>query len=271
MSETALGQMTNAPLALVLAQLRFSPYLSIGTAMPAIQDALRKSYPVFRKSQIQTLEFGPGPSAPNVTTVERFTFVNADNREGFVAQQDSLVFLATQYRTFDDFAEKHRTVLECFQRLVPDLFVERLGLRYVDVIVPRTNERPEQYVVEGLQGCLLETIAPVAFQSQYVANWKLSDGAMKFRFINGVRKPFMPPDLQPLELNPAEVIQKAVDVSKQGTPIGLLDFDRVRDHRGTFEAAQVIDAFAAMHDDASQAFKRAMSPLAKEVWNSANT
>jgi uncharacterized protein (TIGR04255 family) len=263
--------MANAPLALVLAQLRFSPYLSIGSAMPSIQDALRKSYPVFRKSQIQTLEFGPGPSAPNVTTVERFNFVDADNREGFITQQDSLVFAATRYRTFDDFAAKHRAVLECFERLVPDLFVERLGLRYVDVVVPQMGERPEQYVVEGLQGCHVESIAPVAFQSQYVANWKLSDGAMKFRFVNGVRKPFMPPDLQPIELDPAEVIAKAIEASKQGTPIGLLDFDRVRDHRGTFKAAKVLDDFAAMHGDASQAFKRAMSSLARMVWNSANT
>lgn len=271
MSDAALGQMANAPLALVLAQVRFSPYLTIGNAIPAIQEALRKAYPVFRKSQMQTIEFGPGSGAPNISAVERFNFVDADNREGFIAQQDSLVFLATKYKTFDDFETKHRVVLECFERLLPDLFVERLGLRYVDVIVPREGERPEAYVIEGLQGCHLETFAPIAFQSQYVANWKLNDGSMKFRFINGVRKPFLPPDLHPVELGTPEVIQKALEASNANIPIGLLDFDRMRDHRGSYEAAKVLELFAAMHGDASQAFKRSMSPLAKKVWNSTST
>ncbi len=270
MTDAALGQMANAPLALVLAQVRFSPYLTIGNAIPTIQDALRKAYPVFRKSQTQTIEFGPG-GAPTISAVERFNFVDADNREGFIAQHDSLVFLATRYKTFDDFEAKHRIVLECFERTLPDLFVERLGLRYVDVIVPRKGENPEAYVIEGLQGCRLETFTPLAFQSQYVANWKLPDGAMKFRFTSGVRKPFLPPDLHPIELGIPEVIQRAIEASKSNIAIGLLDFDRMREHRGTFTATQVLEMFSAMHSDASLAFKRAMSPLAKETWNSAIT
>src|SRR5258708_1337378 len=168
-----LGQMANAPLALVLAQVRISPYLSIGNSIPAIQDALRSAYPVYRKGQIQTIEIAFGANAPKINTLDRHQFVDADNRIAFIVQQDSIVFMATRYETFEDFEAKHRVVLDCVQQHINDVFAEGLGLLYVDVIVPRRGERPEQYVVDGLTGCSVETFTPsVAFQSQYVAHWR---------------------------------------------------------------------------------------------------
>ncbi len=263
-NDVALGQMPNAPLALVLAQVRFSPYLTIGNSIPAIQDALRKNYPLFRKSQIQSLEI-TGAGAPNISSVDRWDFVDQDNREGFIVQQDSLTFLATRYKTFEDFAEKQYVVLSCFENTVKDVFVERLGLRYVDVIVPRGGEQPEQYVVDGLRGCSLEMYSPLQFRSQYVGRWNLDSGAMTLRFINGAPKPYLPPDLQPLELGIPEIIEKASTASGR---VGTLDFDRALEHRGLYSASKISELFAGMHADASNVFKRAMSPLAKEVWNS---
>jgi uncharacterized protein (TIGR04255 family) len=270
MTTRALGQMANAPLALVLAQVRFSPYLTIADAMPALQNELRRDYPVFKRNQIQALDFGAGASPPNVSVIQRFNFSDTDNREGFIVQQDSLVFLVTRYKTFDDFERKHRIILDCFERIVPDLYVERLGLRYVDVIVPRKDERPEHYLVEGLRGCAIEMEEePTGFQSQYVATWKLKDGQMKFRFVNGLRTPpFLPPDLHPLELGVPEVIQRGADAASAGRSVGVLDFDRLKQHRGLYRSAEVSKLFSSMHNDASVAFKRSMSPLAEKVWNS---
>lgn len=262
-----LGQMTNAPLALVLAQVRISPYLTIGSCIPAIQDALRGTYPAYRKSQMQTIEFGPG-TAPNITTADRHHFVDADNRVGVIVQQDSIVFAATRYETFESFEAKHRVVLECLEKNVRNLFVEKLGLRYIDVIVPRKDEGPEQYVVEGLRGAKFEVGSPVASSAQYVAQWKLENGAMKFRFLTGVRSPFLPKDVQTLELGTPEVIQKAQAAYNEKRQIGVFDFDRSVDHRGSYHSSRLLELFAAMHADASKAFKRAMSNLAEQVWNS---
>jgi uncharacterized protein (TIGR04255 family) len=260
----ALGQMANAPLVLVLAQVRFSPYLSIGKSISAIQDAIRRTYPAFRKGQMQTIEIAPGSPMPSISTTERWDFADAENRECFIVQQSSLVFLATRYKTYGDFASRHSIVLECFERTVPDVFVEGLGLRYVDLIVPREGERPEEYVVEGLRGCLLE-IEAQAFQARHIARWKVDDGLITFRYVSGARPPFLPPDLQPLELEAPEVIKRAL-ASK--APIGMMDFDRMLDHRGQFRASEISKLFTRMHDDASKVFKRAMSPFAESIWNS---
>src|SRR5262249_33042198 len=265
-----LGQMANAPLALVLAQVRISPYLTIGNSVPAIQDTLRSVYPVYRKGQMQTLEISFGANAPKISTLDRHQLVDAENRVAFVIQQDSIVFMATRYKTFEDFEEKHRVVLDCIQKHVKDVFVEGLGLRYVDVIVPRENERPEQYVVDGLTGCAVDTFEAAAFQSQYVAHWRLKDGGMTFRFTNGARPPFLPPDIQPLELGIPEIVQRAAAASEKTTRIGLFDFDRVVEYRGSYDSGQVSKLFSGMHADHSTAFKGAMRELAEDVWNSKN-
>ena len=263
---TALGQMANAPLALVLAQVRFSAYLTIANAIPAIQDALRRDYPVFRKGLIQTIEFGSG--APNVNNIERFDFADADNRQGFIVTPDSLVYVTTRYKTFEDFESKHRNVLDSFEKIVPDVFVERLGLRYIDVIVPRENEEPSDYVIDGLKGCAISRQETLKFSSQYIANWVLKGGAMKFRFISGVREPFMPADMREIALAPAEIINRAASAKKDDkVSIGVLDFDRMMEHKGLMRATEVSKLFSTMHEDASVAFKQSISKLAERVWN----
>jgi uncharacterized protein (TIGR04255 family) len=210
-----------------------------------------------------------GGSAPKITSADRHEFADAENRLAIVVQQDSLVFMATRYETFESFEGQHKVVLDCIGSHVANAFVEGLGLRYVDVIVPRDGEKPEQYVGDGLKGTAVDTFSPIAFQSQYVAQWKLKDGAMKFRFTNGARPPFLPPDIQPLELAVPEIVQRALKAaSDTKIRVGLFDFDRVFDHRGPYDSAQISAIFSSMHADHSVAFKSAMSPLAEKVWNS---
>lgn len=261
--ELALGQLANAPLALVLAQVRFSPYLTIANCVPAIQDALRKSYPIFRRGQIQTLELGPGSPSPKITTEERWDFVAPDNREGFILQQNFLVFLATRYTTFADFSARFSTVLQCFGKTVPDVFVQAIGLRYIDLIVPSPNERPEDYVVEGLRGLSTDSdFRPL--QSRYLTRWKLDKGVLVFRYVSGAKPPFLPPDLQ-LELAPSDVFTRAKETN---TAVGLMDFDRMLNHQGVYQADEISNLFAIAHRDTSKAFQRAISPLAERTWKS---
>lgn len=264
MTSQALGQMANAPLALVLAQVRFSPYLTIGKYIPAIQDAVRKRYPIFRKGQMQTIEFAAGSAAPTVSTSERWDFADAENRERFIVQESSLVFMATRYRTFEDFETRHGVVLECFEHAVPDVYVQGLGLRYVDLIVPNPGERPEDYLVEGLHGSPVE-IKAETFQSRHIARWKVDNGTIVFRYVSGARAPFLPPDLQPLELEPSEVMKKASE-SKQS--IGMMDSDRMLDYRGQYRASELSKLFARIHSDASEVFRKAISQKARAIWNS---
>jgi len=266
--KASLGQMANAPLALVLAQVRFSPYLTIGNLVPAIQEALRKNYPSFRHDQVQSIEIGPTASPATTTTEHIWSFTNLENQEGFLIQQNSLVFLATHYKTFHDFSGRHATLLQAFEKIVPDLLVERLGLRFIDVIVPKQGEMPEDYVASGLRGCEIDSISPSNFRSQYQARWMRHDGALLFRFATGITPPFWPQDLRTVQLANPEVIARAHTAHTANLRIGRMDFDRTTAYRGPFVAPELLSQFSNMHSDLSRTFKGAMSSHAEAQWNS---
>jgi len=268
LGKTSLGQMANAPLALVLAQVRFSPYLTLSNYIPAIQDALRKNYPAFRHDQTQSVEIGPTPGPPKTSTDDLWNFTNRENQEGFVIQQHSLVFLATHYKTFDDFSERHVTLLRAFEKIVPDVLVERLGLRYVDVIVPKEGEKPEDYVTSGLRGCEIGFLSPKNSRSQYQARWILDDGTLLFRFATGITPPFWPSDLRTVQLTHPEVITRAHAAHATNLRMGIMDFDRIANHRGPFVSSDLSSLFSKLHDDLSRTFKGAMSSHAEAEWNS---
>jgi len=269
MAPQPLGRMPNAPLALVLAQIRYSRYLTMEKHLPALQDAVRHHYPAFRTSQIQSLELTGG--AVNVQAGTRWEFADFENRRCFFLQQDSLVFLATAYIDYEDFAERFAEILGHFEALVPDVLVDRVGLRYVDLIVPQSGEAPERYVASGLHGFPLGALAEKAksLQAQYVSKYDFADqeGLLIARYSRGVSDPYLPADLQPLTLALPGIVHRAR--ARQGqSMIAMLDWDRVLPHRAPFDRAALIARFGEMHTDLGEAFKRATSEYGLKVWNS---
>ncbi|MDP2242172.1 MAG: TIGR04255 family protein [Burkholderiales bacterium] len=262
---TSLGQLANAPLALVLAQVRFSPYLTIGSHIPTIQDALRKQYPAFSHEKIQTIEFGPTFGPPKVENEDLWNFTDAENREGFVVQRNSLIFIATKYETFEDFSERHAKLLTCFAGTIPDLLVERLGLRYVDLIVPNDGESPQEYVIPGLRGCEAQSLKAINFDSQAISRWVFPNGHLLFRYSTGVKPPFLPQDLGSIKLDNAEVVNRA---ERAKSNVASMDFDRIVNHKSPFNAKELSTLFKKMHDDLSTIFKQSRNKHAEEVWNS---
>jgi uncharacterized protein (TIGR04255 family) len=179
-------------------------------------------------------------------------------------QQNSITFITTRYATYDDFAQRHTVILNAFEQAVPDVFVERIGLRYLDVIVPREGEGPENYVVPGLKGCDIAALPGEAFRSQYVARWNIGEGLMAFKFTSGVPPPFLPQDLHGVDLAGAEVMTRAAEAK---TRIGTMDFDRIVPHRAAYNASELSGLFASMHGDLSRIFRGAMSQHAEVVWD----
>ncbi|QJR14206.1 TIGR04255 family protein [Usitatibacter palustris] len=262
----SLGQLPNAPLALVLAQVVFSRHLSMRDRIPAIQDAVRREYPTFAETKIHALEIG----AAGIKTkqVDRWQFGDATNQAGFLILEDGLVFNATAYRDYPAFAERLSTILGMFEALVPDLHVERLGLRYVDIIVPAGDEEPEEFIVSGLRATELSNIGRHA-NSMHFSQIFLDEGYLNFRYKRGgLNEHYMPDDLQPFILAPAAVTSRAKHAQSQGRSIAFLDFDRIVPNLSLrFDSAEVRSRFDRMHKDLSDAFKKVQTPHARKVWS----
>lgn len=263
--KASLGQLPNAPLALVLAQVVFSKDLGMADRIPTIQSAVRKDYPAYDNQKVYAFEIGP--SGLKTQEVDRWQFSDPEHREGILVLQDALIFNATKYADYDSFSTKLLEVLRTFERIAPGLLVQRLGLRYVDIIVPSRTEEPEEFVVSGLHALELRELGATSITSMHFSELKMAEGVLHVRYRRGMSEPFMPDDLQPFMLAPAPIVDRAKDAVARGATVACLDFDRiVKGLSLRFVADDIQERFFHLHEDHSRAFKSLQTPHARKVW-----
>jgi len=144
-------KLSNSPLALVLCQVRYSPLMAMADYIPTVQDRLRrKGYPVNASTPIRELQFGPGGAATRARI--HWEFVAKDQRSSVVVTEGFVVLQTTDYDDFETFIAQLKTVLSTVDETVEGLLIQRVGLRYVDAIVPRESESWRDYVQPSLHG-----------------------------------------------------------------------------------------------------------------------
>lgn len=123
----------DAPLVRVIAQVRFSPILSVQKAefIAPFQEAIRSDYPVLRKENAQSLLVGPqGLAAGQKQVAWRFADIDGAWRVSLAPEFVALE--ATAYTSRGDFIGRVKTVLEAAGEHIGPAVVQRLGLRYID-------------------------------------------------------------------------------------------------------------------------------------------
>jgi uncharacterized protein (TIGR04255 family) len=150
-------QLKNPPVYFVIAQIRFNPILSLEGFIPLIQDKMRLGgFPDYKKHVTQQLVFpvaGPGGQpAPSPTVQTHFTFGNVLGTENYVLHNDSLSFQTTDYPTFSVFQEKLFNGIQIVHDIIQLGYIERVGLRYLDGVIPRANESLSDYLTPEVSG-----------------------------------------------------------------------------------------------------------------------
>lgn len=258
-----LGQMANAPLAYVLAQVRFNLVLDMDKRIPDVQAALRERYPRFNIVQGLSVSV-PSQGAVQVPAiVQQWAFANDANRKGAILQANSLVYHVTEYTTYPEFGASLFDVMKIVTNVIPNLFVERLGLRYVDFIVPRPGESASMYVKDSLRcdpnpGLEFKSLRGITF-----IDYELELGRLHIKFFTGRNLSALPPDLEPLILEKSAVMNQR---PTEGTAVGLLDTDRFIEIAQRFDPESLMARFNMLHDDITTAYKALASNHAFEVW-----
>ena len=137
--------LSNQPLVLVLGQVRFSPVRQMSDYIPAIQEEFRRyGFPIERAGKVQQLILGPAGGVPvQVVEEQRWEYRTRDETWSILVMQDCVVLQTTAYGRFEDFADKLRHALgTVLAKTEHDRLgvVQRVGLRYVDVVQPREGE-----------------------------------------------------------------------------------------------------------------------------------
>ena len=229
--------------------------------LPDIQEQLRNSgLPKFRavQTETETRLFG-GEKPLRVTTATHWEFGAKDNRTVATLGTDSISLLTTAYHTIGEFAEGLTKLLETVRTAANVTLRERIGLRYVNVIVPSSGKALSDYIVDKVLGFLLGDLGVKTASSVAVTAGNSSLGTFVMRSIRRPRGSVLPPDLASLKLE----TNKPLTMDQE---FCCLDFDHFNEGTKDFDVAQTMKEFEELHELIERAFNEAVKPAAMEEW-----
>lgn len=266
----ALGQWPNAPLALVLAQIRFDP--EVGTEYPEVAKRIKAAMGdrFQAMKSVKQLSFLLGDAAQNGAPAKNatevgFDFRSDDNRSSLRIQEGVVTYTTSIYKDSPHFLAEWRSMLDivCPEDGVKAL---RIGLRYVDFIIPSANKLPEDYFVPGFARSpdVLGGQAPAAFLRYDYPS--ANDLMMRVQYGRGFAPPDLPPDLDGSVGPPPALLAKYSD-----GPSAVLDIDHWRVLSSRLQANELAAEFQRLRDQISMVFKSIINDAAKDEWISTNT
>jgi len=149
--------MSNAPVYYALAQAHFNPIAAMDKYVNQIQDRLRnEGYPLFDARQFMQLVV-PGPRQaqppePQIQPAVSWLITRSDRTAGFILGPSAITYHTTHYQTHNEFIPELLRGLAAVHEVVSLDHISRLGLRYLDAVLPRAGETVERYLVPGLHG-----------------------------------------------------------------------------------------------------------------------
>jgi uncharacterized protein (TIGR04255 family) len=247
----------NSPLIMVLAQVRFSPVLKMAEFVPQLQEQLRhQGYPRFRAAQVNELELG---AQPRVTQQDRWFFADKDNHEAVVLASDFIVLETSKYDCFEEFSARLKSLLEILGNGVEVGLSERLGLRYVDLILPSLGETLDQYLQPGLRGLRASDLETKNVLNRFEARGQTNLGQLVLKLHQNDTGSFLPPDLLLAELTYDRTVE-------QGTVVTLLDIDHFSEQSRDYDPEALLKTMWELHEYTEKAFRSSITPLALERW-----
>lgn len=145
----------DAPLVLVLAQVRFPLITSVGSPefIGSFQEAIRREYPILRQDGARGWIVGPdGVREAQSSVIWRFTTGDEQYR---ISLGPEFVTLETRdYSSRQDFLDRLRQVLAALEEHIAPGACDRLGIRYIDRIQGDQLEKLPQLLRSEVSGVL---------------------------------------------------------------------------------------------------------------------
>ena len=262
-------KLADAPVYFTIAQVRHNPILSMQDYLVAIQESMRRAgYPDYKRVpnlQIVLPQVTSGEpsqvSTPTAQQIERYLFSTLDGTRGFIVEPGAFSLQTTEYETYEAFSEEFFKGLRIIHDTVKLDYTERVGIRYLDAVVPPTEKEVAEYLVPGALG--ISSVLPDSVQvTQSFSETDILTpaGTLIARAIVRNGPLGFPIDLQPLGLNVAERFSKIHGVH------AILDTDASYLGREKFDAGTLQSRLKALHDVIGTAFWATVTDRAKEAW-----
>jgi uncharacterized protein (TIGR04255 family) len=258
--------MRQAPVYFTIVQVRFSPILALDSYAPQIQEKLRKhDFPDARKGVLATINLNPTApteaSAPQVplTQTMRYMFLNMQQTEAFILDQGALSFQTTEYDVFETFSEKFLSGLVAVDEAVGLSYTDRIGLRYLDAVFPKSGEKLRDYVCSSMLG-LTEKLGGGLVHAFSESQVKMDGVGIVARAIIQEGPVGFPPDLQPMTLKVGGRFQELRGLH------AVLDIDGSAESREAFKLEVIRERLLSIHGEIDKAFRASVTENALKTW-----
>lgn len=255
--------LTRSPLILVLAQIKITPVMNMEKYVPEIQDRLRKNgFPKFRKRLIRTQAQDPQGNALQLEDRTDWEFLTSGDQVALNVGNNGIALVTTDYTSFEDFARHVEASLQIVDDVVDISGVERIGLRYIDLIEPTAEKPLSWFLSPQILGLSLDGLGKrLANKSETV----LETGEHQKLVLRCMERPggvVLPADL----LTVGAKLKKAL---QSGDSFGILDSDHYVEFPEVpldYDTAEVLGRLSNLHDALDQSFRKAVTSEALEHW-----
>ena len=261
-----MGAWSNAPLAYALAEVRTEHLADIEDYQPKFASRLRDAYPIQRARQTTNIITSGGQPVPELSSSTAWEYATTDNCVAVILRANGLVLHATRYEDSTTFLAKLNEVVVALKEIVPSVYVNRLGLRYIDFVLPKTKEAPEDYVDQRLNPDLGLSHSPEGVTTTSMSVYRMErDITLILRYTRATGQPELPPDLGSLSLEGSTLMSD--EVSEQH-PTAIIDVDCYRRYSTVLqlEPDRELDRFARIYEISFDAFMAAITDHARNVW-----
>ncbi|GMV69555.1 MAG: hypothetical protein AMXMBFR76_19940 [Pseudomonadota bacterium] len=264
--------MSNAPVYYALAQAQFNPVAAMAKYVDQIQDRLRREgYPLFETQQVTHLVVpaaGQAQSAePQIAHRVSWLITKSDRTAGFILAPSAITYHTTHYDTHKEFIPELLRGLAAVHETVTLDHVGRLGLRYLDAVLPRVDrgETVEQYLVGGLHGIEFSAARRYTMTESVFATETrplCPNGTLVARVHKMTGPLGFPPDLQlnDLVVNPRFALQEPLEHA-------VIDTDHYVEGRMPIGTDMLREQLLSLHGKIKDVFGAMTTDLARTVWN----
>lgn len=262
-------RMSNAPVYYALAQAHFNPVAAMSRYVDQIQDRLRREgYPLFEPQQVTHLVVpGPGQAQqaePQITQVHQWLITRSDRTAGFILAPSAITYHTTYYDTHNEFIPELLRGLAAVHEAATLDHVSRLGLRYLDAVLPRAGESVEQYLVSGLHGVEFNATQRYRLTESVFGTDTgplVQSGTLVTRVHRMTAPLGFPPDMQPngLMINPKFEV-------KEPRAHAVIDTDHFVDGRMPIDMDNLGEQLLSLHATIKSVFGATTTDHARDAW-----
>lgn len=257
-------KLNNAPVYYTLAQVQFNPILNLDVFIPSIQSEMRKAgFPDFRPEVQQqiTIPFGGMGQMvnPPMSQQIRYMFGDIEQTTHFILDPNGLILQSTNYISFEDFSGKLLQTLSILNNALSLMFVERIGIRYLNAVQPSAGETLGEYLEPGVLGLskrdgweLQQSFSEIGFNTQA--------GQLISRVIIRDGQVGLPMDLTAF----APAI--ATRFTEKPGLHAIMDNDCFIIRREIFNISSIDERMKALHAEIEKSFQATVTDFALAAW-----